>query len=414
MRIGADAGDGNSVTHWWDGSEVYGTPPSTDTRYGLRKPDNSALRVGDTADLQLDEHRCLPLNPKTGLPRTDFGDAWWLGLSALQTLMTQEHNAVCSALRKEYTKLPEERIYQIARLVVSALIAKIHTVEWTPAVVGSRTVELGMNVLWSGAPADWLTALGIRLLEPGQRGGTADSSPDHHGVPFALTEEFVTVYRMHQLIPDEFVFVDHSARRMPDARSLPDILGDKGEQVLRNHGLTNVLYSFAIARPGAVRLHNFPEHLRKFTVNGADPIDLAAVDILRTRQRGVPRYNDFRAHLRMPRFRHFEQLTTDAHSLARLKRVYGSVDEIDTVVGLLAEEPPPGFAFSDTAFRLFLLMASRRLQSDRFLTVDFRPGIYTELGMDWIRQSNFSSVLQRHCPELDDVVVSGKRVFAPW
>ena len=29
-------------------------------------------------------------------------------------------------------------------------------------------------------------------------------------------------------------------------------------------------------------------------------------------------------------------------------------------------------------------MASRRLQSDRFLTVDFRPEIYSPLGMDWI------------------------------
>ena len=42
-----------------------------------------------------------------------------------------------------------------------------------------------------------------------------------------------------------------------------------------------------------------------------------------------------------------------------------------------AEQPPKGFGFSDTAFRVFILMASRRLQSDRFLTVDYRPEIYT-------------------------------------
>lgn len=30
MRIAADRGDGNEVTHWWDGSEVYGTPGATD------------------------------------------------------------------------------------------------------------------------------------------------------------------------------------------------------------------------------------------------------------------------------------------------------------------------------------------------------------------------------------------------
>jgi hypothetical protein len=42
-------------------------------------------------------------------------------------------------------------------------------------------------------------------------------------------------------------------------------------------------------------------------------------------------------------------------------------------VGMYAEPLPPGFGFSDTAFRVFILMASRRLKSDRFFTSDFRP-----------------------------------------
>jgi len=412
MRIAADRGSGNDATHWWDGSEVYGTPCAAGT--GYERPDSTARRVGATADLELDEHGCLPLDRASGLPRTDFGEAWWLGLSVLQTLMTREHNAVCAALRSEYANLSEDRIFQIARLVVTALIAKIHTVEWTPAILNMKTVEVGMNVLWNGAPADRLTAFGIRLLEPGQLRGTAGSLPDHHGVPFALTEEFVTVYRMHQLIPDDFVFVDHSTGQGRGSANLPEILGREGEQALRKYGMGDVIYSFGIANPGAVTLHNFPKYLRNLVPAGGDPVDLAVVDILRTRQRGVPRYNDFREQLHMPRLRHFEQLTKDPHSLARLQRVYNSVDEIDTVVGLLAEAPPPGFGFSDTAFRVFLLMASRRLQSDRFLTVDFRPEVYTPLGMDWIERNTFSTVLLRHCPELADVVAGGKAVFAPW
>jgi hypothetical protein len=412
MRIAADRGTGNDATHWWDGSEVYGTPSAAGT--GYERPDTTARRVGDSADLELDEHGCLPLDRASGLPLTDFGEAWWLGLSVLQTLMTREHNAVCAALRGEYANLSEDRIFQIARLVVTALIAKIHTVEWTPAILSMETVDVGMNVLWNGAPADRLTAFGIRLLEPGQLRGTAGSLPDHHGVPFALTEEFITVYRMHQLIPDDFVFVEHSTGQKWGSANLPEILGREGEQALRKYGMNNVLYSFGIANPGAVTLHNFPKHLRNLVPEGGSPIDLAVVDILRTRQRGVPRYNDFRAQLHMPRLRRFEQLTKDPRSLARLRELYGSVDEIDTVVGLLAEAPPAGFGFSDTAFRIFLLMASRRLQSDRFLTVDFRPEVYTPLGMDWIKRNSFGTVLLRHCPELADVVAGGKAVFAPW
>ena len=45
---------------------------------------------------------------------------------------------------------------------------------------------------------------------------------------------------------------------------------------------------------------------------------------------------------------------------------------------MFAEKRPAGFAFSDTAFRIFILMASRRLNSDRFFTEDYTPAVYTE------------------------------------
>ena len=70
------------------------------------------------------------------------------------------------------------------------------------------------------------------------------------------------------------------------------------------------------------------------------------------------------------------------------------------MVGLTAEPAPAGFGFSDTAFRIFILMASRRLQSDRFLTVDFRPEIYSPFGIDWIANNGMTSLILRHCPDL--------------
>ncbi len=84
------------------------------------------------------------------------------------------------------------------------------------------------------------------------------------------------------------------------------------------------------------------------------------------------------------------------------------------MVGLFAENPPEGFGFSDTAFRIFILMATRRIQSDRFLTVDFRPELYTPLGMDWIARGGMNSVILRHCPELAAMLPRGATAFAPW
>jgi hypothetical protein len=270
-----------------------------------------------------------------------------------------------------------------------------------------------MSINWRGAPDEWLTRLGLRLLDSHALGGIPRTKPDHGGVPFSLTEEFVTVYRMHPLIPDDYVFVDHETGKVKAEARFDEISGAATEQMLREIGLADSLYSLGIANPGAVTLHNFPRALRQFVRDG-EVVDLAVVDLVRTRRRGVPRYNDFRAGLHMPRIRRFEQLTTDPDTLAALKGLYRSVDELDTVVGLLAEEPPAGFGFSDTAFRIFLLMASRRLQSDRFLTVDFRPEVYTPLGMEWIERGSMADVVQRHCPQLAALVGTGKAAFAPW
>ncbi|MET0417868.1 MAG: peroxidase family protein [Actinoplanes sp.] len=403
MRIAANTGGGNRVSHWWDGSEVYGVDEPM--ARSLREP-------GGGARLALDGNFLPP--GERGLPLSGFTDSWWLGLSALHTLFAREHNAVCDALRREYPAMDEEQVYQTARLIVSALIAKIHTIEWTPAILATETIDTALNINWSGvAPSQWLTRLGLRLFDANAVHGILRTLPDHHGVPFSLTEDFVTVYRMHPLIPDDYVFMDHRTGEQLGDAHFADLNGPKAEPLIRKLGLDTTLYSMAIANPGAVTLHNFPEALRTFERDG-EIIDLAVVDIVRTRTRRVPRYNDFRAGLHLGRIRTFEQLTTEPRTLERLKSLYPSVDDIDTVVGLLAENPPEGFGFSDTAFRIFLLMASRRLQSDRFLTVDYRPEVYTPLGMDWVARNGMASVLLRHCPALAPVAGSGPGAFAPW
>lgn len=97
-----------------------------------------------------------------------------------------------------------------------------------------------------------------------------------------------------------------------------------------------------------------------------------------------------------------------------LREVYGNPDKVDLMVGLYAEKPPKGFGFSDTAFRVFILMASRRLKSDRFFTRDYTPAVYTQAGLDWIENNNMTTVLQRHFPELTPVLQQTSNAFAPW
>ena len=75
---------------------------------------------------------------------------WWLGLSAMHTLFAREHNAMVDRLKLDYPSADGEWLFQKARLVVTALIAKIHTTEWTPALMNSPEGRFAMRGNWWG------------------------------------------------------------------------------------------------------------------------------------------------------------------------------------------------------------------------------------------------------------------------
>jgi hypothetical protein len=164
-----------------------------------------------------------------------------------------------------------------------------------------------------------------------------------------------------------------------------------------------------------VVLHDFPRFLQEFERPDGHFQDLAATDILRSRELGVPRYNEFRRLLHLKPAETFEELTDNPEWAEQIRRVYdGDIERVDVTVGMFAEPLPEGFAFSDTAFRIFVLMASRRLNSDRFFTTDYTPQVYTQAGMDWIDDNDMRTVLLRHYPALRPAMRGLENAFQAW
>jgi hypothetical protein len=179
--------------------------------------------------------------------------------------------------------------------------------------------------------------------------------------------------------------------------------------------MADVFYSLGVANPGALVLHNFPRSLQRFERADGEVLDLAAIDIVRMRERGVPRYNEFRRLLHRRPVSSFEELAGSRAEAERINSVYGGdLESVDLMTGLFAEPKPKGFGFSDTAFRIFILMATRRLESDRFFTEDYRPEVYTQAGLDWIDRNSMRSLLLRHFPELEPALRGVANAFAPW
>jgi hypothetical protein len=394
----------NHVTHWWDGSQLYGSTPDKAER----------VRSFQGGKLAVERNGLLPIDPKTGVEITGFSAGWWTGLSMLHNLFTREHNALCDMLNERYPEWDDQRTFDTARLINVALMAKIHTVEWTPGILATPVLQIAMNANWWGLFGETAKKLVGRVAEMDELSGILGGEADHHAAEYAMTEEFVSVYRLHPLLPDRIAFRSVKDGHLVMERQMPT-LTFKGARVDSDElGFADILFSLGTQHPGRIELHNYPDWMRTLRLPTGETLDMAAIDVLRDRERGVPRYNDFRELLGMPRVKRFSDITKDERWARDLDEIYGEVDHVDLLVGMLAETPPPGFGFSDTAFRVFILMASRRLKSDRFFTRDYRAEVYSQEGLDWVAQNDMRTVLLRHCPELRTALRGVGNAFAPW
>lgn len=394
----------NENTHWWDGSHVYGSAPAA----------QASLRAGRDGKVLVSPSGRLGVDPVTGKEITGFTENGWVGLSLLHALFALEHNAICAELKTHNPLWDDERLFQQARLVNAALLAKIHTVEWSTAILPAPITTAGLRTNWFGILPDLQSVFG-GLNRNDLLSGIPGSDTDHNGVPYSLTEEFVSVYRMHTLMPDDYVFRSAATGAELGRFELPTLSGRRGVELLGRFDPLDLFYSLGIAWPGAVRLHNYPRTLQTLVQDNGERFDLGTVDILRDRERGVPRYNQFRRLLHKPAVRSFDEISDNPVWNDEIKRVYGNdLEKVDTMVGLMCEPLPAGFGFSDTAFRIFLLMASRRLKSDRFLSKDYRPEIYTKEGINWIEKTTMIDVITRHFPALAEPMRGLDNAFKPW
>lgn len=412
----------NEVTHWWDGSQIYGS--DRDTQERLRSHVDGKLKL-------IDGDRHLPLN-EHGVEDTGFNRNWWVGLSMLHTLFVKEHNAICDRLKQKYPQWDDERLFNVARLINAAVMAKIHTVEWTPAVLPNETANLALNANWFGIftyklrrRKNWRARSTLNIEHP-ESGGVVGNPTDKHNSPYGLAEEFVEVYRLHSLLPESLTLKGHESGVILSEVPLPETRQAASAKITADVSMADLFYSFGNQHPGLLVLNNYPRFMQELSIPDHPIFDLGAVDILRARERGVPRYNEFRRQLGLKPLKSFDDLTTNRDHLSRLREVYNAagsstdkVEDLDLLVGTLGEEHPGNrpkkFGFGETLFQIFILNATRRLQADRFYTECYNEETYTKEGMDWIDDVDLKSVILRHYPDLGGTGLANVRnAFEPW
>jgi heme peroxidase len=486
----------NNNTAWWDASQIYGydersrrrmrrdpadpaklatTPVAGRSAAGDRYGYLPVFRAACGASVPGDQ--CDPIQPEwVGQEATAFADNWSVGLSFFHNLFAREHNFVVDALREKaraepntdsglrnpdnpaqiisYGQLSDDELFEIARLVVAAEIAKIHTIEWSTQLMYDEPLYLAMNANWSGLLAkndlaSRVTRDLVNALAASSRAKEAHElysamaagsgiiglkSTNHFGSPFNFTEEFVSVYRLHPMVPDLLEFRDLAdANAIRKRVPVVDTFRGKATAAMRDGGLSNWAVTMGRQRLGALTLRNQPQFLQNLDLRPRmdSKVDIAALDIIRDRERGVPRFNEFRRQIGLRQLSGFDdfidthlpevspELAEQRELVKTLREVYGqhtcdtskvittaqqdahgdkindclgqkngtvvdNIEDLDLVVGFLAETTRPhGFAISETQFQIFIINASRRLFSDRFFTSSFSPAFYSELGYCW-------------------------------
>lgn len=411
-------GSRNRRTAWWDGSVVYGNNASESKK--VRTFKDGKLKLGDDG---------LLLHDNDGIALSGDVRNSWAGVSVMQALFIQEHNSVCDMLKLHYIGMSDEDLYRHARLVTSAVIAKIHTIDWTVELIKTDTLLAGMNANWYGLLGKKVKNIfghtGSSILS----GYIGMRKPQNHGVPYSLTEEFVGVYRMHSLLPDSILVrdihgtpVDNKTPPILKEIEMKELIGIPGEVTLSDIGKECHIVSMGHQACGALNLWNYPRWMRDIVAQDPDgnerpyPVDMPALEIYRDRERSIARYNEFRRNMLMIPISKWEDLTDDKEAIQMLKEVYDNdVELLDLQVGLMAEKKIKGFAISETAFFIFLLMASRRLEADSFFTSDFKKEVYTEVGMAWINNTEgLKDVLKRHHPKLVEKWMNSSSAFSVW
>jgi hypothetical protein len=277
----------NENSHWWDGSQVYGSNAAAQA--AIRTNQRGKNKVGSDGRLLID--------PVTGLEITGMIDNGWVGMSLMHGLFASEHNAVCDRFRQRKPRGGRTSTFSSrARLVVSALIAKIHTVEWSTSIPAEPP---GVNRVCAPTGAGFWATRRIPA-RPFRTTICWPASLDRRPIitlrRTRLTRSSRPVYRMHTLIPDDYTLRSVANNAVLDSTSCRRCQGSVGRQVIKGFNLADLFYSLGIANPGAIRLHNYPRHLQNLVKDTASVSISPRSTSCAIRERGVPRYNAFRSH----------------------------------------------------------------------------------------------------------------------
>lgn len=308
----------NNVTGWLDGSMVYGSDAATAA--GLRTADGHLLTSAGNN---------LPIL-NGAFVAGDIRAQENPDLTAVQTLLMREHNRQVDLLKLAHPDWTGDQLYNQARAIVTAEIARITYNEFLPHLLGANAIKPYQG------------------YKP-----TADPR---------LTEEFAgAAFRFgHSIVSANLEKTDEQGAEIGDAITLKEAFFQNPSDFIADGGANGLLRHLTNDLSNALDVH-IVDDLRNFLFGPAAGMDLASINLQRGRDLGLGTLNETRIALGLKPYTSFAEITSDAATAAALKAAYGDVNNVELWIGGLAENHLSGAMVGQT----FDVIISRQFQNLR-------------------------------------------------
>lgn len=308
-----------------------------------------------------------------------------VGLLAMHTIWMREHNRLATELRHINPIWDGDTLFQEARKILGGQMQHITYSHWLPSILGPE----GMNMLGS-----------YRGYNPMIEAG--------------ISNVFATAaFRFgHSLINPVLQRLEYNFSSIPEG-PLPLHKAFFSPWRLVEEGGVDPLIRGLFAVPAKLKTPhqtlNSELTERLFEVAHEVALDLAAINIQRGRDHGLPGYNAYREFCNLTVAETFDDLQYEIRNgklREKLKHLYGHPGNVDVWVGGILEDVVPGGKVGPL-FRCILVEQFRRLRDgDRFWYEN--PSVFKPEQLTQIKQSSLARVI---CDNGDNITEINENVF---
>lgn len=387
----------NQLTSFIDASQVYGyseelaqelrnlTHDTGLLRTGVHFPNQKDMLPFAAPQYGIDCRRNVEESNINCFAAGDIRVNEQIGLLAMHIIWMREHNRIATKLKELNPHWDGDTLYEEARKIVGAQMQHITFKKWLPLVLGPEGIE--MLGEYKGYDPSINPTISNEFATAALRFGHSMINPILH----RLNESYEPIPQGHLELhkaffsPWRLVYEGGVDPLMRGMFSVPAKLKTPNQNL--NMELTEKLF------------HN--AH--------AVALDLAAINIQRAREHGIPGYNEYRKFCNMTVAEKFDDLKNEISDIEirnKLKELYGHPSNIDLWVGGILEDQVEGGKVGPL-FRCLLVEQFRKLRDgDRFYYEN--PSVFLPQQLQQIKQSNLGRIL---CDNGDNITEVTDNIF---